>query len=47
MKVQSMSGRIISVITIAAMMITAFTGIAPQRTYAATEVAYEVTGGNI
>ena len=47
MKVKSMSGRIISVITIAAMMITAFTGIAPQRTYAATEVAYEVTGGNI
>lgn len=47
MKVQSMTGRIISVITIAAMMITAFTGIAPQRTYAATEVAYEVTGGNI
>ena len=47
MKVQSMTGRIISVITIAAMMITAFTGIAPQRTYAATEVAYKVTGGNI
>lgn len=47
MKAQSMTGRIISVITIAAMMITAFTGIAPQRAYAATEVAYEVTGGNI
>ena len=28
-------------------MVTAFTGIAPQRTYASTEVAYEVTGGNI
>ena len=39
--------RIIAVITIAAMMITAFTGIAPQRAYAATEVAYPVTGGNI
>ena len=24
-----------------------FTGIAPQRAYAATEVAYPVTGGNI
>ena len=39
--------RIIAVITIAAMMITAFTGIAPQNAYAATEVPYEVTGGNI
>ena len=47
MKVQSMTGRIISVITIAAMMITAFTGIASQSVYAATEVAYPVTGGNI
>lgn len=47
MKVQSMTGRIISVITIAAMMITAFTGIASQSVYAATEVAYTVTGGNI
>ena len=47
MKAQSMTGRIISVITIAAMMITAFTGIASQSVYAATEVAYPVTGGNI
>ena len=47
MKAQRQIDRIIAVITIAAMMITAFTGIAPQRAYAATEVAYPVTGGNI
>lgn len=47
MKAHSMTGRIISVITIAAMMITAFTGIAPQRAYADSVVPYEVTGGNI
>ena len=47
MKAHSRTGRIISVIITAAMMITAFTGIAPQSAYAATEVAYAVTGGNI
>ena len=47
MKAQRQIDRIISVITIAAMMITAFTGIAPQRAYAAEGVAYPVTGGNI
>ena len=47
MKAHSMTGRIISVIIIAAMMITVFTGIAPQSAYAATVVPYEVTGGNI
>ena len=47
MKAQRQIDRIIAVITIAAMMITAFTGIAPQNAYAATEVAYKVTGGNI
>ena len=39
MKAQRQIDRIISVITIAAMMITAFTGIAPQRAYAAEGVA--------
>lgn len=47
MKAHSRTGRIISVIITAAMMITAFTGIASQSVYAATEVAYPVTGGNI
>lgn len=47
MKAHSRTGRIISVIITAAMMITAFTGIASQSVYAATEVAYTVTGGNI
>ena len=47
MKAQRQIDRIIAVIIIAAMMITAFTGAAPQRAYASTEVAYPATGGNI
>ena len=47
MKAHSKVSRIISVITIAAMMIMTFTGITPKGAYAATEVAYAVTGGNI